>query len=278
MSYPKKFPNIVMIIVLAVLLVGVTGYFGFIRQRGGQNVSIIYRNTEYGFSFKLPISWQGYSLVMSRWQGNAPDGDVIAEGPMISIRHPQWTSQHPRQDIPIMIFSNSQWQALQQGSFHIGAAPINPSELGHTARYVFALPARYNYAFPEGFEEVEKILEGKPLSVSMVPSNSPPIEANIQVSQPVANDLVSSPFTVTGQARVFESQFSYRLRDADGSILAQGSAHADAPDVGQFGAFKIDVTFPKPKGSHGLLEVFDYSARDGSQIDTVAIPLTFLIK
>lgn len=29
--------------------------------------------------------------------------------------------------------------------------------------YVFALPARYNYAFPEGFEEVEDILKDEPL-------------------------------------------------------------------------------------------------------------------
>ena len=44
-----------------------------------------------------------------------------------------------------------------------GAAPINPSELGRNKRYVFALPPRYNFAFPTGYEEVEEILEGKPL-------------------------------------------------------------------------------------------------------------------
>ena len=43
------------------------------------------------------------------------------------------------------------------------AAPINPGELGRNVKYVFALPARYNYAFPTGYQEVEKILEGKPL-------------------------------------------------------------------------------------------------------------------
>ncbi|MDP1086626.1 hypothetical protein Q6245_30140, partial [Klebsiella pneumoniae] len=68
--------------------------------------------------------------------------------PMISIRHPDWTSQNPRQDIPIMIFTLAQWNMLQQDEFHIGAAPINPSELGRNTSYVFARPARYNYAFP----------------------------------------------------------------------------------------------------------------------------------
>ncbi|MBX5477046.1 MAG: hypothetical protein IRZ18_08000 [Clostridia bacterium] len=129
--------------------------------------AIVYKNTEYGFTFTLPESWKGYSIVTGQWEGAAVDGQdagkIVETGPMISIRHPQWTAEHPRQDIPIMIFTLAQWDALQQGKFHIGAAPINPSELGRNDQYVFALPARYNYSFPTGYEEVEQILEGHPL-------------------------------------------------------------------------------------------------------------------
>lgn len=129
--------------------------------------SIVYKNDEFGFSFTLPASWKGYQIVTSQWEGIAANaggsGALAATGPMLSIRHPQWTAQKPRQDIPIMVFTTAQWTELQAGAFHIGAAPINPSELGHNAKYVFALPARYNYAFPEGYEEVERILAGHPL-------------------------------------------------------------------------------------------------------------------
>ena len=62
-----------------------------------------------------------------------------------------------------MIFTLTEWNSLQQEKFHIGAAPIGPSELGRNAKYVFALPARYNYAFPQGFEEVDEILRSNPL-------------------------------------------------------------------------------------------------------------------
>ena len=62
-----------------------------------------------------------------------------------------------------MVFTLTQWDSLQQGKFYVSAAPINPSELGRNIKYVFALPARYNYVFPTGWEEVEKILEGNPL-------------------------------------------------------------------------------------------------------------------
>ena len=65
-----------------------------------------------------------------------------------------------------MIFTLSQWDSLQQGEFFIGAAPIGPSELGRNSRYVLALPARYNVAFPTGYEEVEIILNSNPLQTN----------------------------------------------------------------------------------------------------------------
>lgn len=129
--------------------------------------SIVYKNTQYGFSFSLPVSWKDYRIVTEKWEGfslEAPDSNKIVQtGAIINIRHPKWTSQKPRQDIPIMIFTLSQWKAMQREEFHIGAAPMGPRELGRNSRYVFALPARYNYAFPIGYEEVDKILESNPL-------------------------------------------------------------------------------------------------------------------
>ena len=62
-----------------------------------------------------------------------------------------------------MIFTTAQWKSLQQEEFHIGAAPVGPRELGRNTKYVFGLPARYNFAFPTGYEEVENILKGDPL-------------------------------------------------------------------------------------------------------------------
>jgi hypothetical protein len=62
-----------------------------------------------------------------------------------------------------MIFTHAQWNSLQKGKFSVGAAPVGPTEIERSRSYVFALPARYNYAFPTGYEEVERILEGNPL-------------------------------------------------------------------------------------------------------------------
>lgn len=128
--------------------------------------SIQYKNTQYGFSFTLPKSWENYSVVTDQWQGYlvGEQSDVAPEaGPMIKIRNPHWTADKPWQDIPIMIFTPAQWDKVQKEELSVSAAPIPPSELGRNSKYIFALPARYNYAFPEGFEEVQCIIDDKPL-------------------------------------------------------------------------------------------------------------------
>lgn len=121
---------------------------------------------DYGFRVRLPGTWTGYSVVREKWEGYSLDAEGNVEedgcetGPLVLIRHPAWTEENPRQDIPVMVFTHAQWEALQNGEFHIGAAPLDPTELGRNSDYVLALPARYNYAFPEGYEEVEDIIEG----------------------------------------------------------------------------------------------------------------------
>lgn len=127
---------------------------------------VVYENEEYGFTFTLPKSWEGYSIVEDEWEGRAvEDSALVYEGPILSIRHPAWTEDAPRQDIPVMVFTDKQWEDMESGIFHVGAAPMNPSMLGRNSAYVFALPARYNYSFPEGYEEVEEIIQRQPLRV-----------------------------------------------------------------------------------------------------------------
>jgi hypothetical protein len=128
--------------------------------------SIVYINSKYNFEFKLPESWKGYTIVNDEWLGNymnQSQDDDHEIGPMISIRYPQWTAENPRQDIPIMVFTIDQWNLVQNEKLGVGAAPIPPKELGRNNKYVFALPARYNFSFLLGYEEVEDILENEPL-------------------------------------------------------------------------------------------------------------------
>ena len=97
---------------------------------------------------------------------------------------------------------------------------------------------------------------------------------NITVVNPVPNMTVSSPFTVSGNARVFENVVSIELTDNAGTVLYSGTAYANAPDVGQFGNFSQQVQFVT-NATSGTLTVYQASARDGSRVDVVKIPLQF---
>jgi hypothetical protein len=125
----------------------------------------VYVNKRYGFRFFLPKSWKGCTVVAGEWNGRIIDSnpEKSEKGPLISIRHPRWTKENPRQDIPIMVFTLAQWQLIEKEALAVSAAPIGPSDLGQNAKYVFALPARYNFAFLPGWEEVNQILQHKAL-------------------------------------------------------------------------------------------------------------------
>lgn len=137
---------------------------GATLDQDASSSSIVYKNDKYGFTVTLPSSWKGYTVLTQKWEGyslvEGQEGKISETGPEILIRHPQWTKETPRQDIPILVFTLDQWNGIQQEKFHIGAAPIGPSELARNSRYVFALPARYNFAFLPGYEEVDQLLQG----------------------------------------------------------------------------------------------------------------------
>jgi hypothetical protein len=100
-------------------------------------------------------------------------------------------------------------------------------------------------------------------------------DANIIVFEPLLDEEIGLPLVIRGEARVFENQLNYQIKDADGSILAEGTAYANAPDMGEYGIFEVAANYPEPKGQTGTVEVFDYSAKDGSRQDEVIVPVKF---
>lgn len=111
---------------------------------------------------------------------------------------------------------------------------------------------------------------------NVVPNkDEPQAEANIIVAQPKENNSVGLPLIIKGKARVFENVFSYRIKNEDGSLLYENNGYANSPDMGQFGDFEISVNYPEPKSGKGIVEVFEYSAKDGSEINKVITPVIF---
>lgn len=97
----------------------------------------------------------------------------------------------------------------------------------------------------------------------------------ICVDQEISNDELSSPFVAKGSGIAFENTINYRLLDGNGNTLIEGFTMAQAPDVGQPGVFEIrDFILSEVKTTTGTLEVFEYSAKDGTPIHQARVPVT----
>src|SRR5205823_5107300 len=109
---------------------------------------VFYHNAQYNFTFLLPESWRGFSVLVPQWEGQtylaAADKVAVTEhGPVIVLRHPLWQTSVHYQDIPILVFTRKQWEAHHQGRFSIGAGGVD-EEIGHNLKYVFAISSRFN--------------------------------------------------------------------------------------------------------------------------------------
>ena len=102
----------------------------------------------------------------------------------------------------------------------------------------------------------------------------------IHVTAPVANALVSSPLTVTGEARgtwYFEASFPVELRDASGTLLAQVPAEAQGDWMTtNFVPFQIELDFQTPTTTTGILILRKDNPSGLPQHDaSLSIPIRF---
>lgn len=123
--------------------------------------ALSYRNTKYGFTFDLPLSWKGYTVLETKWSTGT--GQNAQSGPVVKIRDPRWTAAKPYEDIKITVFTHSQWEQAANGSLRLNGAPFNPTKLGKNNRYVFVLEPRWEFDCYDGVLELEQLLKSQPL-------------------------------------------------------------------------------------------------------------------
>ena len=95
----------------------------------------------------------------------------------------------------------------------------------------------------------------------------------ISVRQPRPYDIVDDPVGICGIGSGFEGQFAARVRDANGTELAL--INVNGPGAVQFN-YHAELPLPGvPSTSQGTLEVFEFSAKDGSEINKRVVPIVF---
>jgi hypothetical protein len=122
-----------------------------------------YHNAQYDLTFFLPADWQGYRVLTKEWSAKLYSADYQAvigteHGPMIVLRHPHWETDEPYQDIPILVFTRSQWDVVKPQRLFIGAGGTD-DEISHSTKYVFGINSRHNWGELKGWEETGKIVQ-----------------------------------------------------------------------------------------------------------------------
>jgi hypothetical protein len=97
----------------------------------------------------------------------------------------------------------------------------------------------------------------------------------IFVEAPAVGDEVASPLRIWGTANTFEAAFMVKLVGPDGSTLFESPAQATSGS-GTRGTFDLTFTWPTPVAGEGTVTVWEVSAKDGSEINVVEIPVTLV--
>jgi germination protein M len=93
----------------------------------------------------------------------------------------------------------------------------------------------------------------------------------VLVESPLPFEQVESPLRVSGTSNTFEAVSRLELLDASGKVLASKTVMASS-GTGTRGTFAVAIGFRAPSGPATLVS-FENSAKDGSRIDVVRIPL-----
>lgn len=95
----------------------------------------------------------------------------------------------------------------------------------------------------------------------------------VLVESPTPGELVTSPVTISGSSNVFEAVHQVEVVDPDGAIMKSVTVQATS-GTGTRGTWSTTVEYgPVKFDGLGAIIVFELSAKDGSRIDIVEIPV-----
>jgi germination protein M len=155
--------------------------------------------------------------------------------------------------------------AVQRLTVAGGVATVDLRPCPPLAQVVFTLTR-----FPTVRSVTGNCTDGRPVTRADFEDDAPAI----LVESPLLDDHVRSPLRIQGSANTFEATFMVDVVDWDGRIVANDFVTATSGS-GTRGTFDASIPFEVDRPG-GALIVYERSAKDGSQINVVEIPLRLL--
>jgi len=159
------------------------------------------------------------------------------------------------------------------GSFQFGGGSLSMQL--RVAQVVYTLTQ-----FPT-VQRVEFELDGSPVQAiggeglmvtDVTRSTFESVTPIILVELPPPGAKVTSPIQVAGTADTFEATVNYTLADSAGKVLKEDFTTATSGS-GTRGTFSVAIPYPSGSAGAGTLSVYEVSAKDGSHINVITVPL-----
>ena len=95
-----------------------------------------------------------------------------------------------------------------------------------------------------------------------------------RIDQPRSLDLVGSPILVAGVGTGFEATLAYRISEGHDEVTGSFMTGGGTGEHGQF-QLQVDVASAAFTLDRLFVEVFEHSAKDGSEINKVTVPVIY---
>jgi hypothetical protein len=91
------------------------------------------------------------------------------------------------------------------------------------------------------------------------------------------NQIIENPVQISGKSSFSEGNMRIRIKDNDNNILVDTftTAQGEECEMGELCQFFKEIVFQKPTTKKGFVEIFEESAKDGSEINKITIPVIF---
>lgn len=99
-------------------------------------------------------------------------------------------------------------------------------------------------------------------------------ESFLEVESPSQNQTITSPVMVSGKSNFFEANTRIRIKDSDGNVLADTFTTAEGW-MDKLYPFSKSIEYGAPMTANGMVEVFEESAKDGSEINKISVDVIF---
>lgn len=101
------------------------------------------------------------------------------------------------------------------------------------------------------------------------------ITGPITVFTPRMSERVESPIVISGEMALPQTSVYYRLKDADGVVLASGYIQNNQKTFQATSTFSGSLAYTTSVGGKGVLEVFVLSQNNAQELFTVSVPIFY---